>query len=177
MIAAMLAVDEGGAIGNKGELPWPRSDHDMKWFRNLTKNNNVVMGRKTWDSLPSKPLPNRLSLIVSKTLTQRDIGRNEADAMVLGDDWKNFVINLHLRNQLSIPPVTCDTFIIGGAEIYRQTFDICDKIYLTTFKGVFEADTYITHDLGLHIGNFECIQRIEHPECKMEAWERIPDYE
>ena len=66
MIAAMLAISENGAIGNNNELPWPRLEEDMKWFREHTKGHAVAMGRATWDSLPSRPLPSRANIVISR---------------------------------------------------------------------------------------------------------------
>ena len=57
MIKAILAVDEKGGVSKHGSMPWPKNLLDMKWFVENTKNQIVVMGRKTWDSLPIKPLP------------------------------------------------------------------------------------------------------------------------
>ena len=65
MIKAILAHDAKYGIGKDNDLPWPKNEADMKWFKAMTLNHTVVMGRKTWDSLPFKPLPNRHNIIVT----------------------------------------------------------------------------------------------------------------
>ena len=67
MYSAIVAVDNNWGIGYNGEL-LEHIPEDMKHFRELTEDNIVIMGRKTWDSLPTKPLPNRDNLIISSTL-------------------------------------------------------------------------------------------------------------
>ena len=87
MIKAILACDENWGIGKAGTLPWLHNPADLKWFKQMTTGSTVVMGRKTWDSLPVKPLPNRKNIVVSSNrvegaditigngLINRDIGR------------------------------------------------------------------------------------------------------
>ena len=67
----ILACDLNGGIGYKNKLPW-YIPLDLKRFKNLTQNGVVVMGRKTWESLPKKPLPKRVNVVVSKTLQPLD---------------------------------------------------------------------------------------------------------
>ena len=173
MIAAMLAVDEGGAIGNKGELPWPRLSEDMKWFRETTKNSMVVMGRKTWDSLPSRPLPNRVSIVVSRS-NEKPHGYDQSKVTFLGDNWKKWLMAIE-KAQTRFITESSPKFIIGGAEIYRQAFDICDTIYLTTVYGKHEADTYMPN-LDLVLSDFFLSETPhEYEKCKMEIWHREKD--
>jgi dihydrofolate reductase len=66
MIAAILASTNTGGIGLNGTLPWPKHSEDLKWFKEHTSNQIVVMGRKTWDDpMMPKPLPNRINCVVS----------------------------------------------------------------------------------------------------------------
>ena len=64
-IAFVVAVAENGVIGRDGQLPW-RLPSDLKWFRKRTLGKPVIMGRKTWDSLPRKPLPGRMNIVLSQ---------------------------------------------------------------------------------------------------------------
>ena len=91
---------ENGVIGKDGAIPWHISD-DLKRFKALTLGKTVVMGRKTWDSLPRKPLPGRRNIVVT-----RDAGAGRRTARESHVAWK-----LHWRSRMS--------FVIGGAEIYR----------------------------------------------------------
>ena len=65
MIKLILATDKNGGIGYKNKLPWPSLKKDMEKFKSLTSNNICIMGSKTWNSLPKKPLPNRINVVLS----------------------------------------------------------------------------------------------------------------
>jgi len=67
VIRAILACDEEWGIGRDNDLPWPHMQRDLAWFKQCTSNSTVAMGRKTWDSLPRKPLPNRKNIVVSNS--------------------------------------------------------------------------------------------------------------
>ena len=65
---AILAADADWGIGKDGTMPWPHNSDDLKWFKECTIDSTVIMGRKTWDSLPFKPLSDRQNIIISRTL-------------------------------------------------------------------------------------------------------------
>ena len=67
MLGMIVACDRNGAIGKDGDLPW-RQSTDLQHFKNITMGSNLIMGRKTWDSLPVRPLPGRKNVIISKSL-------------------------------------------------------------------------------------------------------------
>lgn len=152
---------ENGVIGNNGALPWPRIDEDMAWFRTHTKGHIILMGRKTWDSLPDKPLPNRKNVILTRSSLDVDptvsLWGNADDIATYGKDWGYDSKEL---------------FIIGGAEIYRQTLPLVDTIYLTNVYGEYEGDTYFT-ELALALGDFYLDYEEEvSGKCKFEIWKR-----
>lgn len=130
-VNAILAMDSNMGIGYDNALPWPHNKRDMQWFRNCTSGHVVVMGRKTWESFGSKPLPNRINVV----LTNRDI-EGEADLVAFGDvedvinNLKEKYPDLHI-------------FIIGGANLYRQALPFCDKVYVTRIKGAYRCDTFM----------------------------------
>ena len=68
MIRAILAADKDWGIGKDGTMPWPHNTDDLKWFRDCTLDSTVIMGRKTWDSLPIQPLPNRKNAVVTRQI-------------------------------------------------------------------------------------------------------------
>lgn len=129
MIAAIFSVDQVGGIGTNGTLPWSHHPEDMKWFRDLTVDNIVVMGRKTWDDpkMP-KPLPDRMNYVVS----HRGLGMVRAS--VLTGDWKAQVQELQRIHRDK------NIFIIGGAELLKESRDIIDFAYITHRKGNFRCD-------------------------------------
>ena len=91
---AILACDIKGGIGYQNKLPWTNIQGDLVRFKNLTKDQVIVMGRNTWDSLPKKPLPNRLNIVISNTLKQ--------------NSW-DLIYQIYLTRTLA--EYTCDTYI------------------------------------------------------------------
>lgn len=104
MIIGIAAVDRKGAIGKDGKLPWHYSA-DMKFFRETTTGNAVVMGRKTWLTI-GKPLKNRLNIVLS-----RDSNIDPQESLIVLSDIDSV---LSFNNSL-----TTDLFVIGGAQIYE----------------------------------------------------------
>lgn len=129
MIAAIVAVDNNWGIGFNGEL-LERIPDDLKRFKQLTDDSTVVMGRKTWDSLPKKPLPNRFNIIV----TSQEADDNDIDIKHSSmEEVKAF-----LELDLGIP-----VFIIGGGMIYRELLPYCQEVYVTKIlKDHNNVDTY-----------------------------------
>lgn len=130
MITLVLAMAENGVIGNGGAIPW-RISEDMKRFKSLTVGKTVVMGRKTWDSLPRKPLPDRINIVVTR---QADWSADGAVTAASLDDALD-----KARNAAEI-------MIIGGGEIYRAALPRADRIELTEVHGAFDGDTHFAFD-------------------------------
>jgi len=122
MIKIIVAMSENRVIGNNNELIWKLSS-DLKRFKELTTNNTVVMGRKTYESI-GRPLPNRRNIIITRNL----------EYLVEGCE-----IVSSLEEALLLTNNNC--FIIGGGEIYKQSLEVADKIYLTLVHKEFEGDT------------------------------------
>ena len=130
MISAIVAVDKDWGIGFEGQL-LERLPPDMKYFKEITSNNAVVMGRKTWDSLPVKPLPNRLNLIVTKNPIGKPIEK----------DYQ--FVDMGAAIEIITTDVKTDVFVIGGGEIYKQLLPYCDRVYVTFIgKSHENVDTY-----------------------------------
>lgn len=144
MLAIVVAVDDGGVIGNENSIPW-RIPEDMKRFKEITTGGVVVMGRKTWDSLPPKfkPLPGRLNIVVTrnKELLHPGLG-GSLDAPVL------FVDSLYKAYQAAVIQEVKgnfkNTFVIGGEQIYNEALegDDVEKIYYTKVAGVHPGDAF-----------------------------------
>lgn len=128
MISAIVAVDNNWGIGYNGDL-LETIPEDMKYFKELTTNNVVIMGRKTWDSLPKKPLPNRTNIVIT---SQKKGDENGAKFMTLEDAMRYAIVNR-----------PTDVFIIGGGEIYKKLLPICNRVYITKIlKNHKDIDTY-----------------------------------
>ena len=130
MISAIVAVDENWGIGYNGDL-LAHIPEDLKHFQQLTVNHVVIMGRKTWDSLPNKPLKNRLNLVISSQ------PRGVLEDMSMRSSLEEAKIRLnHLDDDE-------EWFIIGGGSIYQEFLSVCDRVYVTKiFKDHENVDTY-----------------------------------
>lgn len=124
-ISLIVAIDLAGGIGLDNRLSWKISD-DMKRFKNLTTGNLVVMGRKTFESLPKGALPDRENVVLSRndfSAPGAKVVHSLDEAMLaLSHDKENFVI--------------------GGGAIYNAFFPYVQKIYLTVVQTVLPADTF-----------------------------------
>ena len=116
MIIGIAAVDRKGAIGKGGKLPW-HYPADMKFFRETTTGNAVVMGRKTWVTI-GKPLKNRLNIVLS-----RDANIEPQESLVVFSDVETA---LSFSQSLST-----DLFVIGGAQIYEAFLPHIEKWIIT----------------------------------------------
>ncbi|MEM9706360.1 MAG: dihydrofolate reductase [Pseudomonadota bacterium] len=118
-LALVVAVAENGAIGAAGDLPWRISD-DLKWFKRITVNKPVIMGRKTFESI-GKPLPSRDNIVVSRSSA-------EFDGAISARDIDTALDRANACAEEKRTPEIC---VIGGAEVYAQTLRRADRIYLT----------------------------------------------
>lgn len=152
MVSAIVCVDENWGIGSNGDL-LVHIPEDMNHFKKLTTGNVVVMGRKTWESLPNKPLPNRLNLIV--TSRERTI------------DFMTVFISIEealVRARMASKDPEDEWFVIGGGQLYKELLPICDKVYVTKVYHSYEnVDTHF-----LNIDNIS--------EWEMESASEIKEY-
>lgn len=128
MISAIVAVDYNWGIGFNGDL-LEHIPEDLKYFKQLTTGNVVIMGRKTWDSLPNKPLSNRLNIVIT---SQKRENKENVKFMSIQEAKQYAIINR-----------PTNIFIIGGGQIYKEFISLCKKIYVTKiFKEHQNIDTY-----------------------------------
>jgi dihydrofolate reductase len=120
----IVAMADNGVIGKNGELPW-RIPEDMRHFKALTIGKPCIMGRKTWDSLPKKPLPGRENIVVTR------------DAAFLAQGAAVFH---SLEDAFAHACGAAEICVIGGTEIYKATLSFATCIYLTEVHGQFEGD-------------------------------------
>lgn len=131
-IALVLAMADNGVIGDRSRIPWRIAD-DMKHFKALTLGKPCIMGRKTWESLPKKPLPGRTNIVIT-----RDDGFEAQDAVV-AHSLEEALERAGVENPEEIA-------IVGGAEIYAAALPRADRIYLTEVHREFAGDTYFRFD-------------------------------
>lgn len=123
MIAAMA---ENRVIGRDNAMPWSIKGN-LAHFKEMTMGFPCIMGRKTWDSLPKKPLPGRLNIIISKSVNENS---------------QNIKTFLSLSSAVESCSNYNKIFICGGESIYAQAMPFADKIDLTLIPGQYDGDTY-----------------------------------
>ena len=138
----IVACCNNNGIGYQNKIPW-FIKNDLKYFSKLTKgkgNNAVIMGRKTWDSLPKKPLPNRENIILSKTEKQELIN------VTLNKSKTYFFTDVNKALRLCENTNIDELWIMGGTKIYELFYneynDIIDKIFVTRVSKDYKCDVF-----------------------------------
>jgi len=127
---------ENRVIGINNKLPW-HLPADLAWFKQNTLNKPIVMGRKTWESLPFRPLPGRVNIIVSRNEDYRPLNtKNKIVEEALVVDSVNSAIKKAESENLS------ELVFIGGAMLYEQVLNKVDTLYLTLVKEDFDGDAW-----------------------------------
>ncbi|AUX11944.1 dihydrofolate reductase [Latilactobacillus sakei] len=130
MIAFLWAEDQNGLIGQDGHLPW-RLPNDLANFKRETINEAVIMGRKTYDSLPKKPLPGRQNIVITRQ-----------SGLTVAKDVLVFNERIQLLDYQKEHP-TQKLFIIGGADIFKLFAADVDYLYVTKIAAKFQGDVYM----------------------------------
>ena len=143
-IAIIVIVDENYGIGKDGDLLC-YLPNDLKHFKKLTTGHTIIMGRKTYESLPKGALPNRKNIVISSDNKENYPGsivlRSVDEAILLSEDKEK-------------------VFIIGGGKIYKSTIHLANKLYLTRIHHTFEeADTFFPE---VDFNNWELIEEEKH---------------
>ncbi len=144
-IAFVVAVARNGVIGKDGGLPWHISS-DLKRFKEITMGKPVIMGRKTWESLPKRPLPGRHNIVIT-----RDASYTAEGASIV----------MSAEAALEVAGGADEIAVIGGAEIFALFLPMADRIYLT------EADLWVVGDTlfpNLDPGAWRESSRERHPQ-------------
>lgn len=166
----VVAADAAGGIGRANDLPWPKLKGDLKFLRETTsaaaagKRNAVIMGRKTWESVPAKfrPLPGRLNIVISRqSLDLRD-------AAIASRSLDEALNESVLREDVD------RIFVIGGAEIFRMAFahPRCRDVYLTRIEATYDCDAFLPA-----LDDFELVETIATNndagvDYRIERWRR-----
>ena len=126
----IVAVDENYAIGKNGDLIYSIPS-DLKYFKQMTTGKVVVMGDKTYLSLPKHPLPNRINVVMTLSDSNYEGAITVRSVSELKEAIKGYDTN--------------DVFVIGGASIYNLLMDYCDNAYITKVRAKAPADTFINN--------------------------------
>jgi len=150
----IAAISPDFIIGNGMKIPWHISE-DFKLFKENTTNATIIMGKTTWDSLPIKPLPNRINIVIS---------RNEnliLEAAIITNSIENALIEAKKMNK----PI----FVIGGASIYNQTIKDAKYLYISHVKKKVEGDVFFPK---FNILDYNIIEEKEYEEFIFKKYER-----
>ncbi len=126
MISIIVAIASNMAIGKNNDLLW-HIPGDLQRFRKITTGHTVIMGKKTYESLPKRPLVNRRNLVIT----------DQAGEMIEG-----CVMAYSIEEAIALCEPDAENFIIGGASVYRQFLPFTDRLYLTRVDRSYEADVY-----------------------------------
>jgi dihydrofolate reductase len=126
MISIIVAIAENMAIGKNNDLLW-HIPADLKRFKQITSGHPVIMGKRTWESLPRRPLPNRRNIVITD---------------VAGEKIEGCEMAYSIEEAIGMCSVDDENFIIGGASVYRQFLPHADRLYLTLVHKPFDADVF-----------------------------------
>lgn len=126
MISIIVAVSDDWGIGRNNDLLW-NIPEDLKRFKRLTTGKTVVMGKKTWESLPKKPLPGRKNVVITD---------------VPGEKIENAITVYSIQDAIEKSDREEEIFIIGGGSIYRQFMPVADRLYITHVHMKSPADVF-----------------------------------
>lgn len=141
MISAIVCVDKNWGIGCQGDL-LIKIPEDTKFFKEKTNGHTVIMGRKTYDSLPVKPLSNRENVIITRKVYKDEYGRYKDEDGVVYTELEQ-VKNVFKFIQKYPQDSRNEMFVIGGGTIYKELIPYCDTAYVTKVDYAFEnVDTY-----------------------------------
>ena len=124
MVSIIVAIAQNGTIGDKNSLLWHIKE-DMRFFRTTTSGHAVIMGRKTFESLGSKPLPKRTNIVI----TRQDV------------EFEGALTAHSLEEAIRLAEGDEEIFIIGGAQIYAEALKVADRMYITLVERDYEGDT------------------------------------
>lgn len=156
MISLIVAIDRKGGIGRNGDLLFHISA-DLKRFKALTMGNTIVMGRRTFESLPKGALPGRQNVVITRSDSFSAPGADVVHSV-----------------EEALEVARKDVFIIGGAEIYRQMMPLADRLCLTVIDAeVFDADTFFPAiDLDRYCVE-EVVPQNTEPRCSFITLRRV----
>jgi len=147
-LCALVAISKDGVIGKNGDLPW-RLSSDLRRFKSITMGGVLIMGRKTYDSI-GRPLPGRTTIVLTRDKTWREEGVLTAGST---EEAVKFAGNQQ-------------TFVVGGAEIYRQMLPLCDRVLLTRVLADIDGDTHLNLDLR----DFDAKSHRRHPPTERDEY-------
>ena len=166
MIKMIAAVSKNGVIGKRStnDLPWSKDKYlaDMKWFRSSTANSTVIMGRSTFESMGSKPLPKRRNIIISRNKVNNVETYNSLEKAI--HEANTFTLEERSQEDFINP----DVWLIGGSNIYREGMKYADEIFLTLIPEEVSGDDLVYFPF-VNPNVFEIAVKVKLPESDLEV--------
>lgn len=144
----IVACDPNGGIGINNSLPWSTLHGDLERFKYLTTGYPIIMGRKTWESLPKKPLPNRVNIVITNSN----------------------IHNIITSPSLDICDMYTNAWLIGGANLIEQCWDKITEVHLSRTFAEYHCDAFI--DL-VQLANFHNTYTEQCSDHTYEVWKRL----
>jgi dihydrofolate reductase len=142
-ISLITAIATNGVIGKGQTIPWKISS-DMRYFKGVTLDKPMIMGRKTWESFGGRPLPKRPHIVVTRTVQHITPHETFKDVFWVPDiEHAMLVANQCIKPEYAENP---EIFFIGGSEIYREAIPYCNRLYMTNVFAEPEGDVYFPQD-------------------------------
>lgn len=156
MISIIAAISENNCIGKDGDLPW-HIPEDLQHFKAVTSGKPVIMGRKTWESIPEKyrPLPDRTNIILTR----------QADYTVPD----GVLLFSNIKEAIDSQSAAEETVIIGGAQIYTMAMPKADTLYITHVHQTVDGDTFFP---DIDMDSWKETKREDHQEYSFVTYER-----
>ncbi|MEI6575692.1 MAG: dihydrofolate reductase [Bacteroidota bacterium] len=143
-IAIIVAIAQNNAIGKNNQLLW-HIPEDLKRFKALTSGHTVIMGKKTYESLPIRPLPKRVNMVITDDPNEEIEGC--LTVYSIEDALKNLDPDL-------------ENFVMGGGSVYKQFLPMADKLYLTLIDQAFDGDVFFPE---INLRDWRCVEKEEMP--------------
>lgn len=141
----IVAFNQKNVIGNNNKIPWYIPE-DLKLFQKTTKDHIIVMGRKTFESLPNGPLKNRINVVITN---QTELYDKSNETLI----YTNFANSFALLETLQ-KETQKKVFIIGGTTIYNQYFEYCTKFYISFINNTQDGDTIFPYNIQYFQDNY-----------------------
>lgn len=161
----IVAVSKNHVIGKNNDLVWHYPE-DLKYFKDMTKNKIIIMGRKTYDSVlkpKGKPLPNRFHIVISRT--SKDSGFE--NVLFVKNKIEAYMLAQRLILDQKYPE---DVFVVGGSEIYQDTLVDCNLLYITKIDKDYDGDIFYTKNYSDYFNLASTRPSTEHQELCYETW-------
>lgn len=162
LVSLIVAASKNNVIGKNNDLPWVLPN-DMKYFKNTTWGMPVIMGRKTFESMNNEPLPGRINIVITRQRNWHPKGatvvNNLNDALFVAND------------------ADCkEVFVIGGGEIFKDTINKADRLYMTRVHTIIDGDVFfpeIDEKKWKLLSKKDCFADAKHKfDYSFEIWER-----